>query len=179
MARKKKGLPFVVQPRLEPIKELIGTEESGQIYIERRGYLTVGEKSIVQGASMNDTTMTDAFAVARSIARKEDLSADEVFKAMVGEGRDEYIEKYPEEIMDIANKMAEYEERNKLVAATAMLMSRVDPDWEPKQTVTLHPDLIEALYELYLDESKKSTEALEAAMEHAENKTQDDAEGKE
>jgi hypothetical protein len=31
-------LPFVVEPRLKPIIEEIGSEESGKIQIERRGY---------------------------------------------------------------------------------------------------------------------------------------------
>ena len=41
-------LPFVVQPRLKAIKERIGSEDAGYIEIERRGYLTSGEKSFVQ-----------------------------------------------------------------------------------------------------------------------------------
>ena len=58
---KKKGLPFVVQPKYEPILERVGTDESGIIEIERRKYLTVQEKAIVQGAMEGDTTMTDMF----------------------------------------------------------------------------------------------------------------------
>ena len=41
-------LPFVVEPRRKPIVERVGNEESGVIEIERRGYLTTGEKTFVQ-----------------------------------------------------------------------------------------------------------------------------------
>ena len=54
---KKKGLPFVVQPRLAPVIEQVGNEESGIFEIERRGYLTVAEKAMVQQATQGDESV--------------------------------------------------------------------------------------------------------------------------
>jgi hypothetical protein len=51
MAKKKAvRLPFVVAPRLEPIVETVGTDESGKIEIIRRGHLTVAEKAFISAA---------------------------------------------------------------------------------------------------------------------------------
>ena len=69
MARKKKGLPFIVQPRLKPIIEIVGTEESGQIEIERKGYLTVSEKAIVQASMKSDDSLATTMRVAAKIAQ--------------------------------------------------------------------------------------------------------------
>ena len=41
-------LPFVVAPKLKSKIETLGTEVSGKIEIERKGYLTVGEKGFME-----------------------------------------------------------------------------------------------------------------------------------
>ena len=66
---KKKGLPFVVQPRLQPIVEQVGTEESGIIEIERRGYLSVAEKAIAQQAVGGDDSVRKMYVLGGRIAR--------------------------------------------------------------------------------------------------------------
>ena len=57
-------------------------------------------------------------------------------------------------------------------------MSRVEPDWDPSDTVGLHPDLQAELYKLYTDEDRKCVEALEAAAKEID-KSQEGSEGKE
>ena len=80
MARKKKALPFVVQPRRQPIVEQIGTEDSGVIAIERRGYLNVAEKSLVQYAMEDDNSLADMYALSGRIAREVELPLQQVLE---------------------------------------------------------------------------------------------------
>ena len=51
----------------------------------------------------------------------------------------------------------------KLVAVTALLLTRVSPDWEATDTAELHPELLDAIFQLYQEEEKRSVEALEDA----------------
>ena len=173
---KKKGLPFVVQPKYEPILERVGTDESGIIEIERRGYLTVQEKAIVQGAMEGDTTMTDMFMLCRDIASKEGLKPDRVFNDMTAPVQPEYFPKYADRISTCMARLTDYQERQRMIAATAMLICRVDKGWTAEDTIALHPDLLDGLYILYMQEDQKSVEALQDSVEKKGPKT--DSEGK-
>ena len=174
---KKRGLPFVVQPKYEPILEWVGTDESGIIEIERKGYLTVQEKAIVQGAMEGDTTMTDMFMLCRDIAQKEGLKPDRVFSDMTAPVQPEYFPKYADRISACMARLTEYQDRQRMIAATAMLICRVDKDWSAEDTIALHPDLLDALYVLYMEEDQKSVAAFQESTEKAGPKT--DSEGKE
>jgi len=173
---KKKGLPFVIEPKYEPIKDRIGTEESGIIEIERRGYLTVQEKAIVQGAMEGDTTMTDMFMLCREIAQQEGLKPDRVFSDMSAPTQPEYFMKYNDKISAVMVRLTEYQDRQRMIAATAMLICRIDRDWSAEDTIALHPDLLDALYVLYMQEDQKSVEALKGSVEKKGPKA--DSEGK-
>ena len=159
-------LPFVVQPRLAPIKELIGSDESGKIEIERRGYLTVAEKQFVSAATAGESALTELHALAGKIARKTRKSQADVFKALVGASEDgnEYLEEFEAEISAAMMAMMAYQEKYKLIVACCMLMNRVDPNWTIDATLELHPDITDGLMALYNDEDSKSIEALEVAM---------------
>jgi len=177
MARKSKGLPFVVQPRLQPIVEQIGTELSGIIEIERKGYLTVAEKAIVQQAMGNSAALTEAYMVAKSIAAKAGVTANEVFAAIGEDNPPAYVDDNREEISKMMASMLAHEEKLRLITATALIMTRVNPDWDPADTIGLHPDLQAALFKLYSEEEKKCVDALEAAAKEVD-KSQEGAEGK-
>ena len=177
MARKNKGLPFIVQPRLKPVVEVIGSELSGQIEIERRGYLTVAEKTIVQNAMNQSPYMKEAFAKAREIASVEKMSVQQVFSDLSLDPQPEYLGNYPEVLADIMAAMLGHEEKLRLIAATTLILTRVNPNWDPEETVSLHPDMQSALYDLYKDEEARSVEALEEASEVA-SKASPGTEGK-
>lgn len=177
MARKNKGLPFVVQPRLQPVTELLGTEASGQIEIVRRGYLTVSEKSIVQGSMAGNPLLTKAFVTAKAIGAQVGRTAQQVFDDIAADEQPEYLEEHREEVSKMMTAMLNHEEKLRLVATTAMIMSRVNPEWDPSDTVDLHPDLQDALYSLYSDEERKCVEALEEAAAESD-KAQEGSEGK-
>lgn len=160
MARKK-GLPFVVQPRLKPIVEQLGTEESGIIEIERKGYLTVAEKSIVQGVATNDTSLRQLMAIARKVSEETGRSPDDIAKQFTQSPLPDYLQPYQEEVTETLVSMLEFQERSSIIQATALLICRVDDGWTVDQTMELHPDLISALALLYYEEERKDTEKLE------------------
>lgn len=165
MARKKKGLPFVVQPRLQPIIEELGTEESGIIEIERRGYLSVAEKAIAQQATQGDESIRSLYALGGRIARETGKQQMDVMQDLMDQPRPDYMEPFEEEILERMIEMLAYQERVNIVQATSLIICRVDEKWTVEQSMDLHPDLIVMLSKLYAEEDQRSTEALEAAME--------------
>lgn len=162
MARKK-GLPFVVQPRLQPIVDKVGNDVSGIIEIERRGYLSVAEKAIVQGVSTGDTSVRQMFALAGRIGKEAGKQQAEVAKDLMEQPMPEYLQPYMEEINECIMVMLEFQERTSVIQATALLICRIDDAWTIEQTMELHPDLIDGLARLYIDEDNKSVDLLEQA----------------
>ncbi len=162
MAKKKVTLPFVVAPRREPITETIGTEESGQIEIQRKGYLTVAEKSFIQQASASDETVGRLNRLAGRIAREKGVQQKEVIDQLsVGNFSSELLAGYETEIDEIVTVMSTFEHRRKIVAASCLLYFRIDQDWSIEDTLELHPDLVDGLYLLFAEEDAKSTEAFD------------------
>jgi len=166
MAKKKqRTLPFVVQPRLKPIIERVGSEESGQIEIERRGYLSVAEKAWTQALEAEDTTQGRLHRLALKIAAELDMEPKEALDLVASSQlQDPRLAEYHEELMETMAAMQQFAERRKLVAATCLLVNRVDPTWEVDDTMRLHLDLLDGLHLLYIEEEARSVEALEAAI---------------
>ena len=164
MARKKKGLPFVVQPRLEPITERLGTEESGIIEISRLGYLTVAEKAIAQNATQGDDSVRNMYSLAGRISRATEVPQGQVVQDLIKQPQPEYLAEFSEEITGCMMDMMAYQERVAIVQATSLIICRVDESWTIDQSMELHPDLIKLLAELYNEEDARQVEALEAAL---------------
>lgn len=168
MAKKKVTLPFVVAPRREPITELVGTEDSGQFEIQRKGYLTVAEKSFIQQASASDETIGRLNRLAGRIARERSVQSSEVIEALSsGDFSSELLVGYESEVDDIITIMSTFEHRRKIVAASCLLYFRISQDWSIEDTLSLHPDLVESLYNLFTDEDNKSLEAFEEIKEES------------
>jgi hypothetical protein len=163
MARKSKGLPFVVQPRLQPIVERIGTEDSGVIEIERRGYLSVAEKAIAQQATQGDESVRKMYALGGRIARETGKQQLKVMQDLMQQDRPEYLSSFEDEILENMIEMMAYQERVDIVQATALIICRVDEKWTVEQSMDLHPDLIKLLSTLYNEEDSREVEALESA----------------
>jgi hypothetical protein len=163
MARKKKvTLPFVVAPRREPIIEILGSEESGQIEIHRKGYLTVAEKSFMQQASSSDETVSLLHKLASKVAKARGVQAQEVVELLgSGQFQDPIFEGFEDDISEIYSAMGNYEQRRKVISATCLLYFRISQDWAIEDTMEMHPDLVDALYLLFQEEDAKSTEAFE------------------
>lgn len=162
-------LPFVVQPRLKPIIEIVGTEESGKIEIERRGFLSVAEKSMCQGMLEDSKGVNAVQAIARRIANGLAIDLVEalelVGKVLQGEKVEYDLDSYLDDLNEAALDMMESLEKQALARALTLIISRIDPEFGVEDMQQLHPELVEALSALYADEEAKSVEALEAAIE--------------
>lgn len=164
-------LPFVVQPRRQPILEQIGTEESGIIQIERRGYLTSGEKAFVQQVQQFDSGTTEIIALSRRVARTFTLGLDKAYSIIIGvissntdsgdlEIASKVEEEFPSELADIIRSLSANQVREDLIFACCMLRYRVDTEFRIDQIHQIHPDLIAALSALYREEEARSLEAF-------------------
>lgn len=165
-------LPFVVEPRLSPITELIGTEESGKIAVERRGYLTSGEKSFVQQVLQHDNSTGELINLARKVSKKIGLRLDEAYDLVLkvisnsaeGDERAVTIEnEFSEDISLVIQSLTNAQAKEELLTATCLLRYRVNDEIEVDDVVKLHPDIISGLAKLYKEEEAKSIERLEAA----------------
>lgn len=169
MAKKKQiQLPFVVAPRREPITEVLGSDESGKIEIIRRGYLTVAEKSFMQQATAGDETVSNLHRLAGKVSREKGIQAQEVVQILSsGDLANEALVGFDEDVDNLIQSMSVFEERRKAVAASCMIYFRISQDWTVDQTMGLHPDLIDALYLLFLQEDAKSTEGFDREEEES------------
>lgn len=166
MAKKKVKLPFVVAPRRKPILELVGNEESGQFEIQRKGYLTVAEKSFIQQAAASDETIGRLNRLAGRIAKEKGVQQKEVIEGLSsGDFSSDLLIGYEAEVDDIVTIMSTFEQRRKIVAASCLLYFRISQDWSIEDTLDLHPDLVDDLYALFTDEDAKSLEAFEKIEE--------------
>ena len=167
-------LPFVVQPRLKPIMEMIGSEESGKFEIERRGFLNVAEKSFVQAAVGSDSALADLHQLAAKISRKTQIPTTDIFQMLVGNMPDKknLLEPFEGEISEALTGLMAYQEKHRLAIAACMLMNRIDPSLTVEDALKLHPDIVDGLNALYNDEEAKNIEALEAAMADDKPKTE-------
>jgi hypothetical protein len=173
-------LPFVVQPRRQPILELIGSEESGQIEVERRGYLTAGEKAFVQQVQQFDNGTTEIVTVSRRVARKYGLGMDKAYNLVLAiisnaaTEEDELVgqieEEFAEELTNVVKGLSAGQVREELVMAACLLKYRVNPDFEITEISTIHPDLIGGLAALYRDEEARSIEAFKTKENEEEAK---------
>lgn len=177
-------LPFVVQPRVKAVKELIGTDESGVIEIERRGYLTAGEKGFMQVQFSNDKVTKAMLALVRDIARKFGIGQDEAYRELqvclgiseVGDLGEEILKEFGDRFDELSSLMVEVAASRRLVAAFCMLVYRVNEAITFDEFSDLHPDLIDALANLYEDEESRSTDRIKDSIEGAEVGDAGDAE---
>lgn len=159
-------LPFVVAPRLKPRLEKLGSETSGQIEIERKGYLSVGEKGFMTSVHSQDIALKAIMKLSREVARKFGLSQQESYEEVVAAVTEPEKAKYPvfedfsEEISSLASLMMAQEARKSLMQAFCLLLYRVNAELQIDDVQELHEDLVQALADLYEDEEAKSVERL-------------------
>jgi hypothetical protein len=162
-------LPFVVQPKREAELVEIGSDESGKISILRKGYLTTGEKAFMQQAIGNDETTLKIISISRHIAADNGIPLDSAYAdtvAILGgrgsiEPRLRDIEtKYMEDFTDLMTLLTNMQTKEKLISALCLLKYRVNDEIDINDVLTLHPDIIDGLSELYSLEERKSLENL-------------------
>lgn len=179
MAKTKKvKLPFVVEPRREPIMQRIGSEESGVIAIERRGYLTVAEKTFMQQAMGSDNAAMAVQALAARIAKEKGLQVSEVIDIFIaGDLMNEVFVDHKEELISAMNALNAQDLRRKALAASCLLIYRHDPNWQVEDVFNMHPDLVDGLYLLYNQEDQQSLEGF-IDDESIQDKIGEESEGK-
>jgi len=163
-------LPFVVQPRLQPIVERIGTDQSGILEVERRGYLTTGEKSFVQQVQQADESTTEIVSLSRQVARKYALGMDKAYRlvlAIISNRVEDDIDlaeqvesEFSLELTDVVRSLAASQAKEDLILACCILKYRVDTEFDISQIQSVHPDLISELAKLYREEESRSIEAF-------------------
>lgn len=174
-------LPFIVEPRIKPALETIGSEESGKIQIKRMGYLTTAEKTFTEAQLQSDDSTQKLLTLTRAIGQEFKLDMQKAYEkvssVLQGDSKDkidrEIQEKHSEELNEIVSSMASAATRKSLVSALAMIVFRVDPEFTADQLMELHPDIVNELSQLYEDEEKRSTERLEQLLEGKENEAAD------
>ena len=165
--KKRAKLPFVVAPRLQPVMETVGTEESGQFEVVRQGYLTVGEKAFMANAEAQDDSTGFTINLCRQIAKDLKLDLNEAYSCVVSaatnQGEDKYgiADKYPEEMKELLSVLIASEQRRNYMKCLCLLLYRVDSELGMEEIGSLHPDLVDALVALYEDEEARSVERLE------------------
>jgi hypothetical protein len=162
-------LPFVVEPRLKPIIEEIGSEESGKIQIERRGYLTSGEKAFFQQIKQSDQGTGKLIALSRKISRDLKIEMTKAYEVILrvlsGSSGEEPIDirvenDYAEELAVILQDLTAGQTSDELVMAACLIRYRIDSEFQINEIMKLHPDIISGLAELYRDEDEKSVDRL-------------------
>ena len=167
-------LPFLVEPRLKPRVEVLGNELSGQIEIERRGYLNVGEKMFLQQAQQSDETTEQVLALIRQIGKEQGLGLERAHKIVIAmldgsDSEDEMFEtcskKYRKRCESIMTLALNQQHQAETVKALCMLIYRVDPEIDMDTLSKLHPDLIADLAQLCTEEEMRSIERLSDGIE--------------
>lgn len=172
-------LPFVVEPKRKPIIERIGTEESGIIEVERRGYLTAGEKAFVQQVQQFDNGTSEIITVSRRVAREYSLGMDRAYNLVLAiisgaknESDTELIsqieQQFAEDLTAVVKGLSAGQVREELVFAACLLRYRVDDTFEIADISAVHPDIISSLAKLYRDEEARSVEAFAASEPESE-----------
>lgn len=168
-------LPFIVEPKAKPVQFKIGNDDVGVFEIERRGYLSVAEKSFVDNFTQSSGTIRDIVKLSNSIALAFKLAREDAYRTLMSvlsgevssKTEKDIADKFQEEIAELTALMADTQAKRALAVATILLKSRVDPEWDLDDTLELEPAIIEQLAELYeLEENKvKPIDAEESDQE--------------
>ena len=160
------NLPFVVAPRLNSRIEILGSDTSGKIEIERKGFLTVGEKSFMSNVASQETVLQAVMKLSRTVSSTYKLGQQDAYQQVVLAVTDPSACKYPvlddfsSEIAELAALLMAAEQKKRLMMAYCMLVYRVNDDLTMNDVIELHEDLVDALADLYVDEENKSVERL-------------------
>lgn len=157
------NLPFVVQPKFKPVKVQIGNDEIGIFEIERKGYLTVAEKSFVDNFMSGSGGMREIVNLSNKISIKKKVKKEAAYNIIMnvmGGNIDSRTEKevadeFSEEIAEISTLMIETQNKRSIAVATILLQSRIDPNWTLEDTFKIDPEMIKELNNFYEQEDAK------------------------
>lgn len=167
-------LPFIVEPKARPIKIKIGNEDVGIFEIERRGYLSVAEKSFVESFTSSSGSLREIVKVSNNISNTNKVSREQAYRSLMNvmsgaiesKLEKDVASKFADEIAELTALMADVQAKRMLAISTILLQSRVAPEWTLDDTLDLDQETLEQLTELYDQEEAKvrpkaSTEDLD------------------
>ena len=150
-------LPFVVQPKKNTEILRLGNEEIGIIEIERKGYLTVAEKSFVDSVTQGSDGVTQLVYLANRVSKEQKTTPEKAYLAITDVLQNRITSKlheavsseYGEELSQVTAKMSESMQRRAIAATTVLIQTRINHDWTFEDTLTLDPAFLEQFTELY------------------------------
>lgn len=168
-------LPFVVQPKKNTEKVKVGNEEVGVFEIERKGYLSVAEKSFVENVTQGSDGVAALVRLANRIAADKKIAPEKAYVVitdiMSGKGGGKLAEAvsadYGDEIASATSRMAESMQRRQIAAATILLQTRINHEWTIQDTLELDPVILEELTALYDREEQREPVIVKSSTEEA------------
>jgi hypothetical protein len=173
-------LPFVVAPRVKPEMIEIGNQDTcGTIKIERRGYVTAGEKAFISAQLAEDNSTNLVLSLSREAATYFKVDVQTAYEAVVdcfGDFSDNPLtvkiqKKYKEEVSALFGSMIATDERRRLMEAYCMILYRINGDFSADELFELDPELIKALSDHYRSEDGRTNEVVAGKEEDSSEKT--------
>jgi hypothetical protein len=169
-------LPFVIQPKKNTEIIKIGDEQIGVFEIERKGYLTVAEKSFVENVTQGSDGVSSLVLLANKVAAAHKTTPEKAYmaitEAMSGNNKSKLAQAissdYSEELSFATTRMAESMQRRQIAAATILLQTRINHEWSIQDTLELDPMLVQQLTDLYDREEQR--ESIEPVSKEEEAK---------
>lgn len=161
-------LPFVVQPKKNTEIVKIGNDEVGIFEIERKGYLSVAEKSFVENVTQGSDGVTSMVVLANKVAGANKTTPEKAYiaisEAMTGNTENKLAKiistQYSEDLSLVTSRMAESIQRRQIAAATILLQTRINHEWTIADTLDLDPVILQELSDLYeLEEQRTPVES--------------------
>lgn len=154
-------LPFITPPAPTRTKR-IGNLQVGELEVEMRGGLTVGESATISELlSSEQSSFVKGAQIADAIAAEEKISLQEAFsiieKAIGGEQLEPAADviriRHATRIDEVAKTYAAAGLLNMAATVTALIRSRLDrPEWTVQDTHNLPKPLFDGLWQVALEE---------------------------
>ena len=166
-------LPFVVQPKKNTEKVKVGNDEVGVFEIERKGYLSVAEKSFVENVTQGSDGVSTLVRLANQVAKEFKIPPEKAYVAITDaiSGKlttklaNSISDKYANELAFATSRMAESMQRRQIAAATVLIQTRVNHEWTIEDTLDLDPVIVEELGNLYDREEQREPVKAEEVEE--------------
>lgn len=169
-------LPFVVAPKAKSKIIQLGNENVGIIEIEKRGYLTVAEKSFVDAVMQGSDAIAGIVKLANKVSRKKKIQVEKAYNIIleiISGGQIEgpaagISDEYADEIAVIQAEMVDSIQRKAIAATTVLVQSRINSEWQIEDTLNLQPELISIFADFYDQEDQGNNSETEQPKDKIE-----------
>lgn len=155
------SLPFITAPA-PTTKRRLGNPQVGELEVEVRGGLTVGESATISELLAEEqSSFVRGAQIADAIATEEDITLSEAFsiveKAISGQELEPKADairlKHADRINEVAKVYAAAGQRNLIATVTALVRSRCGlPNWSVEDTNGMATPLFDDFWQLAQDE---------------------------